>query len=94
MAHTHMHTLTHTDINPGVVCVLIADTIAPGFLNQIGSLAGYIIHYHKSDAPTQTGAAWIIKGWYISTYVEASVWASVIEQAKSTAKPLLPHLTA
>lgn len=52
-----MHAHTHTDINLGGVHVLIADTIASGSLNQMGPLAGYIIHYHKSDAPTQSGAA-------------------------------------
>ena len=55
--HSHTHTHTHTDINLRGVHVLIADTIASGSPNQMGPLAGYIIHYHKSDAPTQTGAA-------------------------------------
>lgn len=86
----HPHPHTHTDINLRGVHVLIADTIASGSANQMGPLAGYIIHYHKSDAPTQTGAAWIIKGRYISTCVEACVWADVIEQAKSTAKKPSP----
>lgn len=56
MAQTrvHRHTLTLTQ---ELLRALIADTIALGSPNQIGSLAGYIIHYHKSDAPTQTGAA-------------------------------------
>lgn len=85
-AHVCMHVHIHTDINLRGVHVLIADTIASGSLNQMGPLAGYIIHYHKSDAPTQTGAAWIIKGRYISTCVEVCVWADVIEQAKSTTK--------
>lgn len=48
------HTLTLTW---GIVHALIADTIALGSLNEIGFLAGYIIHYHKSDAPSHTGAA-------------------------------------
>lgn len=54
------HRLACTDtltLTQKVLGALIADTIAPGSPNQIGSLAGYIIHYHKSDAPTQTGAA-------------------------------------
>lgn len=76
----------HARTNLRGVHVLIADTIASGSLNQMGPLAGYIIHYHKSDAPTQTGAAWIIKGRYISTCVEVCVWADVIERAKSTAR--------
>lgn len=52
---------THADTDPGIyqrgVHVLIADTVASGSLNQMGPLAGYIIHYHKSDPLTQTGAA-------------------------------------
>lgn len=83
---------THTDINQRGVHVLIADTIASGSLYQMGSLVGYIIHYHKSDAPTQTGAAWIIKGRYISTCVAVCVWTDATEWTKSTAKNLRIHI--
>lgn len=86
---------THADTDPGIyqrgVHVLIADTVASGSLNQMGPFAGYIIHYHKSDPLTQTGAAWIIKGRYISTCVEVCVWADVIERTKST-KNLSIHI--
>lgn len=81
---TQSRVQTHSDANlGGVFHVLIADTIGPSSLIQTDSLAGYIIHYHNSDAPTQAGAAWIIKGRYISTCVEACVWADIINRLKA-----------
>lgn len=66
---------------------LIADTTASGSVYQMGPLAGYIIHYHKSDAPTQTGAAWIIKGRYISTCAEVCVEPTSLNSLKAPQNP-------